>query len=73
MLKTTARVLLILALVCLGIAAIQYLGVIKVWTVLMVLTGLIWGCITLLGSYFLFTYAFPGVERTIKRWLGRGE
>jgi hypothetical protein len=71
--KSAGQVLLILAAVALGIYGIQYLGVIKVWTVLMVLNFVFWGFLTLVGSYFLLTHAFPGIERTVKRWLGRPE
>lgn len=73
MFKSAGRILLILLAVAAGIAGIQYLGVIKVWTVLMVLNFVIWGGLTLMGSYFLLMMIFPGIESTLKRWTGRGE
>lgn len=67
------RTLLILAAAVAVIAVIQYLGVIKVWTVLMVLNFVIWGGMTMVGSYFLLMMMFPGIETTLKRWTGRGD
>jgi hypothetical protein len=61
-LALAAGILVLLALIS--------LAVLQVWAILMLVSFLIFGLLSLVGFYWLLTMVFPGLERVEKAILG---